>query len=121
MRFLMFGIVLIKNPCLRLLCIDPFFTTHVQCLLNLVGGCDSYDANDNMMQDYNKKIANIEYNSLNLRSRLKLSNGNMAEYVYDATGQKNIVKNTRAKILWTSRYRHQSFGNENLQIQVKAM
>ena len=56
-----------------------------------------YDANGNLTQDYNKKISKIEYNSLNLPSKLQLSEGHMAEYRYDAAGKKLSVTYTTSK------------------------
>ena len=50
-----------------------------------------YDANGNLTQDFNKKISKIEYNSLNLPSRLQFSYGHLAEYAYDAAGRKLSV------------------------------
>ena len=45
-----------------------------------------YDANGNLEQDYNKKIAKIQYNSLNLPSALQFANGNSTDYLYGADG-----------------------------------
>uniref|UniRef100_A0AB33J0G4 DUF6443 domain-containing protein n=1 Tax=Prevotella sp. GTC17254 TaxID=3236794 RepID=A0AB33J0G4_9BACT len=56
-----------------------------------------YDANGNMTQDYNKKISKIEYNSVNLPSKLQFSYGHLAEYAYDATGRKLRVTYTTSK------------------------
>ena len=56
-----------------------------------------YDANGNLTQDYNKKISKIEYNSLNLPSKLQFSEGHMAEYGYDAVGKKLSVTYTTSK------------------------
>ena len=53
----------------------------------------TYDANGNMLRDYNKGISsNITYNHLNLPTQVNLSGGNI-QYIYDATGvkQKKIV------------------------------
>ncbi|WP_166923479.1 DUF6443 domain-containing protein [Flavobacterium poyangense] len=50
----------------------------------------TYDSNGNMKTDENKKIKNIDYNHLNLPTRISLSyNGNgTITYVYDALGTK---------------------------------
>ena len=56
-----------------------------------------YDANGNLTQDYNRKISKIEYNSLNLPSKLQFSEGHMAEYGYDAVGKKLSVTYTTSK------------------------
>ena len=50
-----------------------------------------YDANGNMTEDFNKKISKIEYNLLNLPSKLQFSFGHMAEYSYDGAGRKLSV------------------------------
>lgn len=50
-----------------------------------------YDANGNLEQDYNKKIAKIQYNSLNLPSTLQFANANSTNYLYDADGMKRRV------------------------------
>lgn len=47
-----------------------------------------YDANGNQYADFNKGIAWIQFNSLNLPRKIQFSNGNKAEYFYDATGVK---------------------------------
>lgn len=48
----------------------------------------TYDANGNMLRDYNKGItSNIAYNHLNLPTQVTLSGGNI-QYLYDATGTK---------------------------------
>ena len=51
-----------------------------------------YDANGNMETDLNKGIARIDYNHLNLPTKVFLPNGDI-EYIYDATGikQQKIV------------------------------
>ena len=50
-----------------------------------------YDANGNMTEDFNKKISKIEYNLLNLPTKLQFSFGHMAEYSYDGAGRKLSV------------------------------
>jgi len=45
-----------------------------------------YDANGNLTEDLNKKIARIQYHSLNLPSRLQFTQGHTTEYLYDANG-----------------------------------
>ena len=51
----------------------------------------AYDTNGNLKKDYNKKIVDIQYNSLNLPNGLQFANGNTANYVYNAAGQKLSV------------------------------
>ena len=41
-----------------------------------------YDANGNMIQDKNKGIAEIQYNHLNMPTRITYENGNMIDYLY---------------------------------------
>ena len=48
----------------------------------------SYDANGNLTQDLNKKITGIQYNCLNLPSRIQFEDGNSISYLYDANGTK---------------------------------
>ena len=55
-----------------------------------------YDANGNLEQDYNKKIAKIQYNSLNLPSTLQFANGNSTNYLYGADGMKRRVTHKTA-------------------------
>ena len=47
----------------------------------------SYDANGNMKTDANKGVTNINYNHLNLPSRVTIAGKNI-DYKYDATGMK---------------------------------
>ena len=65
---------------------------------NTVGDDYSYDANGNMLVDKNKGItSNIEYNYLNLPTRVNVDGANGGEilYTYTATGEK-IEKRWRA-------------------------
>lgn len=55
-----------------------------------------FDANGNMEQDYNKKIAKIQYNSLNLPSALQFTNGNHTDYLYSSDGMKRRVTHKTA-------------------------
>ncbi|MDO5666162.1 MAG: RHS repeat-associated core domain-containing protein, partial [Bacteroidia bacterium] len=57
----------------------------------------TYDANGNLKKDYNKKIVDIQYNSLNLPNGLQFTNGNTTNYVYNAAGQKLSVTYQTAK------------------------
>ncbi len=48
----------------------------------------TYDANGNMLRDYNKSISsNIAYNHLNLPTNVPINGGNIS-YIYDAVGTK---------------------------------
>ena len=47
----------------------------------------TYDANGNMTKDENKEIEHIEYNHLNLPTRVTMAQGDII-YVYDASGVK---------------------------------
>ena len=51
-----------------------------------------YDANGNMIVDQNKDISSIDYNHLNLPSRIQMGNGDSIVYVYDASGIKLTQK-----------------------------
>ena len=63
-----------------------------------------YDVNGNMTKDDNKGITNIEYNHLNLPSKVHFGSNNI-EYIYDATGvkQKKIVS-TGAETQYAGNY-----------------
>ncbi|MFB9098410.1 RHS repeat-associated core domain-containing protein, partial [Flavobacterium jumunjinense] len=55
-----------------------------------------YDANGNMTKDNNKGITNIQYNHLNLPTKIVVGT-NRIEYIYNATGQKVskiVIENT---------------------------
>ena len=47
-----------------------------------------YDENGNLTKDLNKKKTAIQYNCLNLPSRVMFANGNSISYLYDAAGRK---------------------------------
>ena len=47
-----------------------------------------YDKNGNLTKDLNKKITDIQYNYLNLPSRIQFEGGNSISYVYGADGTK---------------------------------
>ena len=47
-----------------------------------------YDENGNLTKDLNKNITAIQYNCLNLPSRVMFANGNSISYLYDAAGRK---------------------------------
>lgn len=63
-----------------------------------------YDKNGCMTKDLNKKISKIEYNLLNLPTKLSFTDGSIIRYSYDANGNKvsanynlslmNVVKGT---------------------------
>ncbi|WP_446788203.1 RHS repeat-associated core domain-containing protein [Macellibacteroides fermentans] len=55
-----------------------------------------YDANGSLVQDYNKKIAKIQYNLLNLPSMLQFQNGNTTSYQYSNYGVKRKVTHQTA-------------------------
>ena len=44
----------------------------------------AYDANGNLTKDLNKNIVDIQYNSLNLPSRIVFKNGDNISHVYSA-------------------------------------
>lgn len=47
-----------------------------------------YNRNGSLKADHHKKIAWVQYNSLNLPSKIQMSNGDKTEYLYDASGVK---------------------------------
>ena len=55
-----------------------------------------YDSNGSLVQDYNKKIAKIQYNLLNLPSMLQFQNGNTTSYQYSNDGVKRKVTHQTA-------------------------
>ncbi|MBO9632280.1 MAG: hypothetical protein J7578_04125 [Chitinophagaceae bacterium] len=48
----------------------------------------TYDANGNLLSDANSGISSIQYNHLNLPSRVTVKNKGQIEYVYNAAGEK---------------------------------
>ena len=52
----------------------------------------AYDANGNLMKDLNKNISNIQYNCLNLPSKVTFTDGSTIEYTYAADGTKLRTK-----------------------------
>ncbi|NHN28092.1 hypothetical protein FIA58_020635, partial [Flavobacterium jejuense] len=53
-----------------------------------------YDANGNMTKDDNKGITTIQYNHLNLPTKIDFGTNGNIEYIYTATGQKVVKKVT---------------------------
>lgn len=51
-----------------------------------------HDGNGNMTKDLNRQICNIEYNYLNLPTRILFADGSENRYVYDANGVKLQLK-----------------------------
>ena len=64
----------------------------------------TYDQNGNMTKDLNKGISSIQYNLLNLPSRITYSDGRMADYVYSATGTKLSVTYTNGGSIKNNQY-----------------
>lgn len=64
----------------------------------------TYDQNGNMTKDLNKGISSIQYNLLNLPSRITYSDGRMADYVYSATGTKLSVTYTNGGTIKNNQY-----------------
>jgi RHS repeat-associated protein len=62
----------------------------------------TYDANGNMITDKNKDISTINYNHLNLPTKITFGTGTPITYLYNAIGQKLekvvIVYNTKTKV-----------------------
>ncbi|MEM6602207.1 MAG: fibronectin type III domain-containing protein, partial [Verrucomicrobiota bacterium] len=59
----------------------------------------AYDANSNMTKDLNKGITHIEYNHLNLPTRVEWANGQVQETLYDASGMKLQTRDYKADTL----------------------
>lgn len=55
-----------------------------------------YDSNGNLQQDFNKNIANIQHNMLNLPSVLQFRNGNRKDFQYSADSIKRRVTHQTA-------------------------
>ncbi len=60
----------------------------VEASNGLVANEYEYDANGNITKDDNKGLTTIDYNILNLPRQVVQSNGDVINYVYDATGTK---------------------------------
>jgi hypothetical protein len=77
---------------------DPLYTG----AFNFVNGNSTsaaeylFDTNGNLSQDYNKGIAHIKYNLLNLPAVVQFTNGNRTDYLYGADGVKRRVIHTTA-------------------------
>lgn len=56
-----------------------------------------YNANGSLTQDFNKGIACVEYNLLNLPNVVQFVNGNRTDYLYDAAGVKRRVTHLTSK------------------------
>ena len=54
----------------------------------------AYDANGNLTKDLNRNISNIQYNFLNLPSKVTFGDGSTIEYVYAADGTKHVINGT---------------------------
>lgn len=54
----------------------------------------SYDLNGNLTQDLNKSISLIQYNYLNLPSKISFTDGSIVDYLYGADGKKLRVTHT---------------------------
>ena len=63
-----------------------------------------YDSNGNLIQDLNKKISEIQYNCLNLPSRIEFEDGGVISYLYDAKGTKLRTTHVIAGKITTTDY-----------------
>ena len=75
-----------------------------------------YDANGNMIKDGNKGITNIEYNHLNLPTKI-LFGTNTIEYLYNATGQKVTKKVAENSTITNTHYLAGGFQYKNSALQ----
>jgi len=64
----------------------------------------TYDQNGNMTKDLNKNISSIQYNLLNLPSKITYQDGRMINYVYSATGTKLSVTYTNGGTTTNNQY-----------------
>ena len=64
----------------------------------------TYDKNGNLTKDLNKKISNIEYNCLNLISRILFEDGSTITYDYGADGTKLCVMRVTGGVTTTTDY-----------------
>ena len=64
----------------------------------------TYDQNGNMTKDLNKNISSIQYNLLNLPSRITYQDGRMINYIYSATGTKLSVTYTNGGTTTNNQY-----------------
>ncbi len=63
-----------------------------------------YDENGNLLKDLNKNISLIEYNHLDLVTRVTFSDGKKIEFLYDALGIKLQMKYINGGIISTTDY-----------------
>lgn len=54
----------------------------------------AYDVNGNLIKDFNKNIVDIQYNVLNLPSKVTFGDGNSVSYMYAADGRKLQIVHT---------------------------
>lgn len=64
----------------------------------------AYDANGNLTKDLNRNIADIQYNCLNLSSKVTFGDGNTISYVYAADGTKLRTVHTIGGAVTTTDY-----------------
>lgn len=64
----------------------------------------TYDQNGNMTKDLNKNISSIQYNLLNLPSKITYQDGRMINYVYSVTGTKLSVTYTNGGTTTNNQY-----------------
>lgn len=64
----------------------------------------TYDSNGNLTQDLNKKITDIQYNCLNLPSRIQFEGGNSIAFLYDANGTKLRTTHIIDRVTTTTDY-----------------
>ena len=64
----------------------------------------TYDQNGNMTKDLNKNISSIQYNLLNLPSKITYQDGRMINYIYSATGTKLSVTYTNGGTTTNNQY-----------------
>ncbi len=74
--------------------------------MNTAGANDKFNYDDygNLTSDPYKEISNIQYNHLNLPTKILFSSGGKIEYFYDATGTKLKKKVTNGTTITTTDY-----------------
>ena len=77
----------------------------------------SYDANGNLIMDKNKNITKITYNHLDLVESVNFGNGAKIEFVYDASGNKLLMRNLFSKSIRSVTHYLNGFQYEGDQLQ----
>ena len=71
---------------------------------NTTGNDYEYDSNANLIKDSNKNIDAIEYNYIDLVTKVVFSNGDIIDFTYDAAGNKLKMITTHGATVITTEY-----------------